>query len=158
MGRAFLIALLLSVPTTAQIGPVLQKRATAQPPAPQTQAAPGYSTLPADASGEYELDDNGSMVQITIQNNRLTGYITKMQNDAALTLFFDKTSIEGSRISFTTHMVHDLHYDFKGEIVRGDAVSPDRNGFYQMVGELTEYQGNFKERRFVHLKSTPRTP
>lgn len=158
MWRVLPSVLLLVVGASAQTIPTLHKRSALPPLQPQVEASPGYSTLPADASGEYELDDNGSVVQITIQENRLTGYITRMQDVAALSLFFLKTSIQGSRISFTTSTVHDLHYDFQGEIVRGNAASPDQNGFYRMVGELTEYRGNMKERRFVHLKSTPRTP
>ncbi|HTV06436.1 MAG TPA: hypothetical protein VME86_13800 [Acidobacteriaceae bacterium] len=140
-----------------QTAPVLHARTAEPAPAPQTQATPGYSTLPANASGEFQLDDNGSVVQITIQNNRLVGYVTRIEGSAALTLFFDKTSLEGSRITFTTYPVHDLHYGFKGEIVRGHAASPDQTGFYQMVGELTEYRDNLMQRRTVHLKSTPRT-
>lgn len=155
MGRVFLAFFLLAAGATAQTVPMLHKRA-AEPPTPQTQAAPGYSALPEQATGEYELDDNGSVVQITVQDNRLTGYITKMQDSAALTLFFLKTSIEGTRVAFSTSTVHDLHYAFEGEIVRGNAATPDQNGFYEMVGELTEYRGNEKERRRVHLKSTPR--
>ncbi len=155
MSRVFLAFFLLVASATAQTVPVLHKRA-AEPPMPQTQAAPGYSTLPEQATGEYELDDNGSVVQITIQDNRLTGYITKMQDSAALTLFFLKTSIEGSRVTFTTSTVHNLHYAFEGEIVRGNATTPGQNGFFEMVGELIEYRGDMRERRRVHLKSTPR--
>jgi hypothetical protein len=158
MRRALLTALLLVAGASAQTVPVLHKRSAQPSTEPQAEAAAGYSALPADASGEYELDDKGSVVQITIQDNRLTGYVTKMQGDAALSLFFDKTSIEGSRVSFTTRTVHGLHYSFQGEIVRGDSVSPDQNGFYRMVGELTEYRNDLKERKLVHLKSTPRTP
>lgn len=156
MGRMLIAALLLTAGAMAQSTPVLHKRNAEPVPPPQTQAAKGYSTLPADASGEYELDDKGSVVQVTIQDNRLTGYITKMERDAALTLFFDKTSLEGSRISFTTKTVHGLRYEFKGEIVRGGAVSQDRTGFYEMDGELTAYRDQMRERKRVHLKSTPR--
>lgn len=154
MGRVFLTVLLLVAIATAQT-PVLRKRA-GEPAQPQTDAAPGYSTLPDNASGEYDLDDKGSVVQITIQDNRLTGYVTKMQDSAALTLFFLKTSIHGSRLSFTTGTVHNMHYAFKGQIVGGNAATPDQNGFYRMVGELTEYIGDVKESRMVRLKSTPR--
>ncbi|HUY81443.1 MAG TPA: hypothetical protein VMU92_06935 [Acidobacteriaceae bacterium] len=155
MGRAYLAVFLLAA-ASAQTVPVLHKRSSDVAAPPQTQAAKGYSTLPARASGEYELDDDGSIVQITIQDNRLTGYITKMQDSAALTLFFLKTSIQGSRVSFITSTVHNMHYIFKGEIVRGNAATPDQRGFYQMVGELTEYRGDVKRRRKVYLKSTPR--
>ena len=156
MRAELLVALLLVSGASAQTVPVLHKRSSEPLSEPQTQAAAGYSALPADASGEYELDDKGSVIQITIQNGHLTGYITKIQGAVALSLFFDKTSIEGSQVGFSTRIVHGLHYSFRGEIVRGNVQSPDQNGFYRMVGELTEYRNDINERKLVHLKSTPR--
>ncbi|HTW44245.1 MAG TPA: hypothetical protein VMD58_01750 [Acidobacteriaceae bacterium] len=155
MARALIMTLLFSAGAFAQTAPVLRTRSNA-PEMPPVKAAQGYSTLPASASGEYELDSKGSVVQITIQDKRLTGYVTKIEGDAALTLFFNRTSIEGSRISFTTQAVHNLHYAFTGEIVRGRAAGPDQPGFYRMIGKLTEYHGGQQERKQVHLKSTPR--
>lgn len=142
-------------------GPVLQKRGAAESAAAATKAVKGFSTLPEEASGEYELDapgsdNSGSVVQITIEHNHLTGYVTKMEQGAALTLLFDHTTIDGSRISFTTKVVHGLRYSFTGEIVRGDAKSASETGFYRMVGEWAADRGGARETRRVSLKSTPR--
>lgn len=159
--QAFIIALLLgpffAKNAVAQATPGLQKRsAGSSNPTPQTQAAQGFSVLPASASGEYELDDKGSVVQITIEHNRLTGYVTKMDHETALTLRFEKSSIDGSRVSFTTGTVHGLHYSFQGEILRGDAVSEQVTGFYRMVGNWTIYRDGVHQTERVSLKSTPR--
>ena len=97
-------------------------------------------------------------MQVTIQDDRLTGYITKMEGDAALTLFFDRSSLEGSRIGFTTSTVHGYRFEFKGMIVRGKVQSQMQSGFYEMEGELTTDRGQLHESKRVRLKSTPRLP
>ncbi len=128
---------------------------------PQTRAADGVSTLPEEASGEYELDGKGSVVQISIDQNRLTGYMTRMEQGASLTLFFDRTAVDGSRLSFTTRTVHGLRYSFAGTIVRGDAATSSQTGFYRLVGNLTTIHAAAirdagRETQRVSLKSTPR--
>jgi hypothetical protein len=122
----------------------------------QTPAAKGFSNLPDAASGEYELDEQGSVIQITIEQNRLSGYVTKMEQETALTLFFDRTSIEGNRLRFTTRTVHGLRYSFAGTIVRGDAANTTESGFYRLAGEWTAYRGAARRTQRVSLKSTPR--
>ena len=160
--QAFIASALFMLVFAAKVAmtqstPTLQKRsADGSASMPRIRQTSGYSSLPDSASGEYELDDKGSVVQITIEHNRLTGYVTKMDHETALTLNFDKSSIDGSRISFTTTTVHGLHYSFQGEIVRGDAVSEQQTGFYRMVGEWSIYRNAAHETEPVNLKSTPR--
>src|SRR6185503_11622946 len=108
--------LLLSAPAFAQTAPALHSRGHDDKQEAPTRAAKGVSTLPDNASGEFTLNSHGSVVQITIEHNRLTGYVTLMQQDTALTLFFDKTSIKGKRVTFTTKTVHGLSYSFAGEV------------------------------------------
>lgn len=153
-------ALILAATTAfAQSAPTLKQRGKqpANPPV-ETQASEGFSTLPANASGEYQMSsDDSSVVQMTVDQGKLTGYITKMSNGVTLTLFFTHTTLSGSRVTFTTATIHSLHYSFKGEIVRGDAPSPDLTGFFALTGELTEFQGQTKFARQVNFPSTPRT-
>jgi hypothetical protein len=164
LAAALLVTAAVATAQTAPVGqaPVLEKRGAGDAPrAAQTHAAEGFSTLPDAASGEYELvpprsEDGGSVVQITIEHNHLTGYVTKMEQGSALTLFFDHTTLEGSRISFTTKVVHGLRYEFAGMIVRGDAQSASETGFFRMVGELTSDRNGARETQRVSLKSTPR--
>lgn len=146
-------AVLIAAAAVAQSAPVLHSRneRSAQP-----TLAKGHSTLPGDASGEYEMDDKGSVAQITIERNRVTGYITKMEQDAALTLFFDHAAVNGSRVSFDTRVVHGLHYVFDGEIVRGSAASPSMDGFYRLNGELKIVRNGVQETKHVSFESTPR--
>lgn len=157
MRRAFAVFCMVVVAAAAgaQSSPALHSRSEATPDR-QTQSANGYSTLPDDASGEYELGEKGSVVQITIEHNRLMGYITKMEEGTALTLFFDHAAVNGNHVSFTTKTVHGLRYSFRGAIVRGDAISSSMTGFYRLAGEMKVVRGNAYENEQVSLKSTPR--
>lgn len=138
-----------------QSSPTLHQRGEVAP-GPQTHAANGVSTLPDEASGEYELDGAGSVVQITVDENRLVGYVTKMDQGIPLTLLFDRTTIDGNRLTFTTKAVHGLWYSFEGTIVRGNAASASVTGFYRLIGEWTTYHDGGREIGKVSLKSTPR--
>ena len=102
------------------------------------------------------MDDKGSVAEITIEHNRVTGYVTKMEQGSALTLFFDHAAVDGSRVSFTTKVVHDLHYSFAGSIVRGDAISASMEGYYRLTGELKIVRSGSQETQQVSFKSTPR--
>jgi hypothetical protein len=153
---AIIAMLLLAGSGFAQTTPALHSRGHNNQQESPTQATKGVSTLAENASGEFTLDSHGSVVQITIEHNRLTGYVTLMQQNTALTLFFDKTSIIGKRVAFTTKIVHGLSYSFAGEVVRGDAEAPALTGYYRLAGKLTTYSNGTPEARWVELKSTPR--
>jgi hypothetical protein len=156
-----LLAAVLVPAGLGQTDPSLHQRSTPaqQSPAPadKTDFEKGYSTLPDNASGEYVVDGDGSVVQITIDHGLLSGYVTKMEQGSSLTLFFQHTSIHGSRISFTTKTVHGLFYSFSGDVVRGEKkMSPAEPGFYRLAGEWTEHLDSGVETERVSLKSTPR--
>jgi hypothetical protein len=144
----------------AQTAPALHSRTSEAQPAPTKTDAidyeKGFSTLPDEASGEYELDENGSVVQITIDQGRLSGYVTKMEQGAALTLFFLRTSIQGDKVSFTTKTVHGMSYSFAGSVIRGDNASASETGYFRLAGNWTEYRNGGHETEWVSLRSTPR--
>lgn len=155
MRNLIIAPLLLSAVVFAQTNPVLHSRRENQPEA-RTRATSGIGTIPADASGEYELDGKGSIIQITIEHGRLNGYITKMDHDTALTLFFDHTTVDGNRLSFETKTVHGLHYSFRGTIVRGQAKARSMNGYYRLLGDFTTHYSTGDQTERISLKSTPR--
>jgi len=100
------------------------------------------STLPSDASGEYKLGKPGEVIEIILDANGLTGYIsmigkTEKDKDAALTYFFDDTELDAKSLSFTTKPVHGKYYAFSGTIVRGPATDRGRDGYYLLQGTLT---------------------
>jgi hypothetical protein len=143
------------ISAVAQTAPVLRQRGQ-DAQSPPTHEAKGFSTLPETASGEYELDEDGSVVQITIEQSRLTGYVTKMDHGTALTLPFDQTTLAGDRLSFTTKTVHGVRYSLSGMIVRGDAAGLSQGDFYRLTGDWTTCQSGVRTTKHVSLKSTPR--
>ena len=140
MERVLIALFLLATAALAQTTPALHSRDKPEPQ-PTTRQTKGVSTLPEEASGEYVLDEPGSVIEITLERNRLTGYVTRMEGDTALTLFFDKTSIDGNTLSFTTKTVHGLRYEFHGAITRGKVAELSSSGYYLLRGELTAYRG-----------------
>jgi hypothetical protein len=120
----------------------------------------GTSTLPAMASGEYMLDETGSVVQITIENGILDGYISKLVEGqtSTITYFFDRTTINGNHLTFTTRQIHGLWFSFDGAIMRGDASSKRETGYYRLKGMWLTHDevGKGQSTSNVSLKSTPR--
>ena len=133
--------------------------AAAQPGGPAGKQR-GTSTLPASAQGEYMLDETGSVVQITIENGVLDGYISKLtdQQTSALTYFFDRTTINGDRLTFTTKQVHGIWYSFDGAIMRTDVPSKQETGFYRLKGTWVIHDEATKNgsTSTVSFRSTPR--
>jgi hypothetical protein len=150
--------------TTAD--PSLHRRGASTSPDQPSKAGgqSGSSTLPSEASGEYMLDESGSVIQITLDSGKLTGYVTKMgdeqaDKDTPLTLFFDQTSARGSHLSFTTRKVHGTWYSFDGTIVRGDPKTTlDEDGYYRLKGVWVVHDDGRKTQssETVSFKSTPR--
>jgi hypothetical protein len=143
--------------------PTLHKRSETPPakPALSGQHA-GYSTLPEDASGEYLLDESGSVVQITLEEKgRLSGYVSKMGDDhVPMTFFFDQSQVNGNGISFTTRKLHGYWYSFEGEITRGDSEATKAgDGYYRLRGSWVVHNDVQKteDPTRVSLKSTPRS-
>lgn len=113
-------------------------------PASDNAATRGDSALPPDVSGEYHFDHVNESIEIDIVHGKLSGYITRLgdaetDKDTPLTYFFDKTSVDGTRIAFQTRVVHGLWYGFRGTIVRGDGQTRDDEGYYVLHGVLAQH-------------------
>jgi hypothetical protein len=148
---------------TQATDPALHRRsdgAAQTQPGAATGKQRGSSTLPASASGEYMIDEEGSVVQITIENGVLDGYVSKLVEGltSSLTYFFDRTTINGNRLSFTTKEIHGIWYSFDGAIVRGDAQNKLEDGYYRLKGTWVTHDEPRKGQSSstVSLKSTPR--
>jgi hypothetical protein len=119
----------------------------------------GSSSLPEEASGEYQLGESGEVVEIILQSSRLEGYIsrkgdTESDEGAPLTFFFDHVSLNGTRLAFTTWQVHGVWFSFDGGIVRGASRSREEDGFYLLEGTLVEHNeaNHTQQRNPVSLK------
>jgi hypothetical protein len=100
-----------------------------------------------DISGMYSFLREGEFVQINLEQNGVSGYISRqgdLESDrgAYLDQFFEKASIEGHDVSFTTRPLHGVVFEFKGRFERGDAKSKTSDGYYVLRGTLTELASN----------------
>ena len=125
------------------------------------------STLPDDVSGSYEFGHINESIEIDIERNRLTGYISRLgdaetDSNTPLTFFFDHASVDGSQLEFQTHVVHGVWYSFRGTVVRGDGKVRSDEGYYVLHGVLQEHHPQSTteksadetiERRVVNFKS-----
>ncbi|GGH03341.1 hypothetical protein [Silvibacterium dinghuense] len=145
--------------------PALKHRDSTAGQVPVAKQKVGVSTLPDDASGEFEIDGRGSTVEITLEKSRVSGYVTKMgdegsDKDVPVTFFFTEATVSGHRITFSTKKVHGRWFSFEGTIERGDPQTPrDQNGYYRLLGTWTTHEdvGNQQFHEQVSYKSTPRT-
>lgn len=127
------------------------------------------STLPEDVWGSYQFDHSDDSIELDLDRNRLSGYITQLgdaetDSNTPLTFFFDQSEIDGGDIRFQTRVVHGVWYSFHGTIVRGDGKVRADEGYYVLRGVLAVHHpesGRDKsadeiiEKRQVHFKSMP---
>ena len=125
--------------------------------------------LPDDVWGAYEFDHGNDSIELDLDRNKLSGYITQLgdaetDNNTPLTFFFDQSSIDGGEIDFQTRVVHGIWYSFRGTIVRGDGRTHADEGYYVLRGVLEVHHpqsGMDKsadetiEKREVRFKSAP---
>lgn len=135
----------------------------------KTSPSEEESTLPRDVSGSYDFDRLNESIEIDLDGTKLSGYISRLGDDETdkttpLTFFFDKTSVDGSRIEFQTRVLHGLWYSFRGTIVRGEAETRADHGYYVLHGVLEEHHPQSRddksadetiEKRTVNFKSMP---
>ena len=128
-----------------------------------------FSTLPDDVSGSYNFNHLNESIEIDVEHNRLTGYISQLgdaetDDNTPLTFFFDRTSIHGDQIEFETRVLHGLWYSFRGTILHGRGETRGDEGYYVLAGELEAHHSRSAqeksadetiETRSVHFKSMP---
>ena len=118
-----------------------------------------------EISGMYSFLREGEFVQITVEDRKLSGFVSRYgeresDKDAFLDHFFSKGAIEGKKISFTTKPVHGTWFEFAGTVGRGEANTPDKEGYWIIRGTLKQYDEDETKHvaarsREVTLKSFP---
>ena len=128
------------------------------------------STLPRDASGTYAFDHLNESIEVDIDRNKVSGYISRLGDEETdtntpLTYFFDHGSVEGPQLTFQTRVVHGVWYSFRGTIVRGNGEAREDEGYYVLHGVLQEHHPQDQQeksadetivRRTVNFKSLAR--
>ena len=114
-----------------------------RPPAPAAGA--GSGPAPAeDISGMYSFLKEGEFLQINLDQNSVSGYISRQgdldsDRGAFLDQFFSEASIHGHDVAFTTKAVHGVWFEFKGRFDRGAAKTKKEDGYYVVRGALKEF-------------------
>ena len=119
-----------------------------------------------DISGMYTFLQEGEFVQINIEDGgKVTGFIsrygdTDADKGAFLDHMFSDGSLKGNHIQFKTKTVHGVSYEFSGTVERGEAKSPDEEGYRVLRGKLTEYTEDANKKttarsREITMKSFP---
>ena len=119
-----------------------------------------------DVSGMYAFLREGEFVQVTLEDGRISGFVSRYGDSdsdkgAFLDQFFSKAALVGNKLTFTTKPVHDLWYEFKGTIERGSAKSVTDEGYWVLRGKLTQFTTDTNKKvtsktRDVELKSFPK--
>jgi hypothetical protein len=100
-----------------------------------------------DISGMYSFVKEGEFLQITLDRNSVTGYISRMgesdsDNGVFLDQFFLKADVQGHDVSFTTRPLHSVWYEFNGKFSRGPGKIKGDDGYYILRGTLKELTSN----------------
>jgi hypothetical protein len=110
-----------------------------------------------DISGMYSFLREGEFVQINLEQNGVSGYISRegsLESDRGefLDQFFTKASLHGHDLSFTTRPVHGIWFEFKGRFERGPAKSKTEDGYYVLRGTLTEFSRDADNKSTSHSR------
>lgn len=112
-------------------------------PKQKPQANQNVNAAADDISGMYSFLGEGEFVQITLEPDGVSGYISRRgdlpsDHGAFLDHFFEKASVKDHDVSFTTRAVHGVWFEFSGRYQRGPAKSKDQDGYFILRGTLKE--------------------
>src|ERR1700760_3297986 len=117
--------------------------------AASAQETPKPSSAAADVSGTYTFLREGEFVQLTVDDGRLSGYISRFGDPESdkgqfIDQFFDKTSLTGDHLTFNTKTVHGVWYAFNGRVTITAGKQPDSEGYRVMKGTLVQHTADDK--------------
>jgi len=97
-----------------------------------------------DISGMYNFLGEGEFVQISLEQDGVSGYISRRgdresDHGAFLDQFFEHASIKDHDVSFTTKPLHGEWFEFKGRYERGAAKTREQDGYYVLRGTLKRF-------------------
>jgi len=95
-------------------------------------------------SGMYSFRKDGEFLQLTVEDGgAVTGFISRYgdgesDKGAFLDQFFKTGKIDGSKLTFTTEIVHGVAFEFRGTAERGEGKNPADEAYFVLRGTLTE--------------------
>jgi hypothetical protein len=134
-------------------------------PAGAAQQTANSADQANDISGTYSFFKEGEYVQLTVEDGKLSGYLSRYGDSDSdkgqfIDQFFDKTTLQGNRLSFVTKTVHGVSYDFTGVISTNPGKAPSEEGYRVIRGKLIENTTDENDKkktmqRQVEFKSFP---
>lgn len=134
--------------------------ATPQENAPAKSAEqsvpPSRTDAPQAYSGMYSFLKEGEFVQLTVEDaGRVTGFISRFGDQESdkgtfLDQFFKTGKLDGSKLSFTTEVVHGTGFEFKGTVERGDGKKPGDEAYFVLKGTLTQNDSDVNKKVTSH--------
>jgi hypothetical protein len=131
-------------------------------------AVPQQNTARNDAeniSGSYSFLREGEFVQLTVEDGRLSGYVSRFGDSDSdkgqfIDQFFDKTTLDGNHLTFNTKTVHGVWYDFTGTVTTVPGKKSSEEGQHVLKGTLVQHTTDDKGvektmQRQVEFKSFP---
>ena len=120
---------------------------------------------PSDLSGMFTFLREGEFVQLTVEDGQLSGFISRFGDTESdkgefIDQFFDKTSLQGDRLSFKTKTVHAVWYEFDGIVTTAAGKKKGEEGYRVLRGKLTLHKSDATGKdqaseRTVEFKSFP---
>jgi hypothetical protein len=139
--------------------PLIFTAALQQPPSSAAQNAAN------DPSGMYTFLREGEFVQLTMDDGKLAGYVSRFgdtdsDKDTFIDQFFDKASLDGDHLAFTTKTVHGIWYKFSGVITKTQGKQLGQEGYRVIKGTLVQHVTDANKvdkprQREVEFKSFP---
>ncbi len=116
-----------------------------------------------DPSGMYSFLREGEFLQLTLEDGKLSGYVSRFGDGDKGTFidqFFDKASLDGDHLTFTTKTVHGTWYEFSGVITKTAGKQPSQEGYRVIKGTLIQHMTDANKvdmprQREVEFKSFP---
>ena len=129
------------------------------------QSGAKVSDATDDPSGMYTFLRDGEFVQLTLEDGKISGYISRFGDSDSdkgtfIDQFFDKATLDGDRLSFTTKTVHGTWYEFVGVLTKVAGKQPAQEGYRAMKGTLIQHatdanKADKPRQREVEFKSFP---
>lgn len=104
----------------------------------------GFAAVREDISGMYSFLRDGESIQLNVQDGKLSGWVTSFgflesDRDTLVDRFFQKASLKDDQVYFITKPIHGCWVEFSGHVERGDVPTRAKEGYFRLVGDLTEY-------------------
>jgi len=133
--------------------------------APALAQAPPAPAVSSDLSGMFTFLKEGEFVQLTVDDGQLTGFVSRFGDTDSdkgqfIDQFFDKATLQGDRLNFTTKPVHAVWYEFDGTLTTVAGKQKGEEGYRVIRGKLTLHSADAKgvehaSERTVEFKSFP---